>query len=66
MAERPVDAADVRELNARAVQQPLAPQAGVGLELRWTGSVAAALAAVARRVEPVVLTAARCEARPAR
>lgn len=48
MAERPVDAADVRELNARAVQQPLAPQAGVGLELRWTGSVAAALAAVAR------------------
>lgn len=50
--QRPI-AADLRELNERARRPPLAPQAGPGLELRWTGSVDAALASLAR--EAVVL-----------
>lgn len=41
--------ADVRTLNARARQPALAPQLTPALELRWTGSVDAALATVARQ-----------------
>jgi predicted RNA-binding Zn ribbon-like protein len=62
-------AADMRKLNAWALRPSLAPQAGGGLELHWTGPVEAALALVAREAVELLTDSERslireCEAAP--